>query len=271
MSLYDAGWRSMASNLSDLAAMGARPLLATVALAMPRDEPTANVLELYRGMLEVASSHGCAVAGGDLTRAPQIVVSITAIGEVRPSNVKGRGGARPGDVVALTGALGASRAGLHVGESQTAVDDRSREAALAAHRRPQPRVREGMWLAASRHVHAMMDVSDGLSTDLRRMCARSDCAAAIDHVPIAQSARVIAGARGEDPRTYALAGGEEYELLLAVSPRAFEHLRRRFAQRFGRPLFELGRFCEGSGVFARNGDREKAMASIGWDPFGNEP
>ncbi|HET9095939.1 MAG TPA: thiamine-phosphate kinase [Candidatus Baltobacteraceae bacterium] len=265
MSLQDVGWRAMASNLSDLSAMGSRPLLATVALGIPAGADASCVLELYRGMLEVASAHRCDIAGGDITRTPGWFLSITAIGEVRPAHVKGRGGARPGDVIAVTGPLGASRAGLHLADNVSMLPQTLLDQARAAHRRPQPRVREGQFLAASEHVHAMMDISDGLSTDLARMCARSGCAALVEEVPVSQSAAAMAQARGEDPQAYALAGGEDYELLAAVNARAFGYLSSRFAKRFGRPLLAVGRMREGSGLSVRKAGREEALAPTGWD------
>ncbi len=210
MPLYDAGWRAMTANISDLAAMGARPLLATVALGVPADCRACDILDLYGGMLALASEHGCAIVGGDLTRAPRLFIAITAIGEVRSSHVKTRSGARANDVIAVTGPLGASRAGLHLSQNLVA-DEALRAQAQAAHRRPQPRVAQGRWLAASEHVHAMMDLSDGLSTDLARMCAQSRCAALIEDVPVAPAAAALAQARGEDSQAYALAGGEDFE------------------------------------------------------------
>lgn len=265
MPLSDAGWRAMASNVSDLAAMGARPVLATIALGVSAETSRSDVIELYDGMLEAAAAYDCEIAGGDVTRAPSIVVSITAIGEVRPRRVKRRGGARPGDVIAVTGALGASRAGLQLALGGVPIEEKLAAQALAAHRRPQARVAEGRWLAASDRVHAMMDISDGLSTDLTRMCKESGCAAEVDDVPVAPSAAKIAQVRGEDPFDYALAGGEDYELLVAIEPRAFGYLCSRFAKRFGNPLHRVGQFREGSGAYVRKAARLEPLTPTGWD------
>ena len=267
MSLRDIGWRAMAANLSDLAASGARPVLATVAVGVPETLSPEDLAELYRGMLAVATPHGCAIAGGDTTRSSELLVSITAIGEVRPSNVKGRAGARPGDVLAVTGALGASRAGLHLADNPNMISPEPAQEALSAHRNPEPRVSEGLWLAASANVHAMMDVSDGLSTDLVRLCAASQCAAVLEEVPVARSARDMALALGEDPQAYALAGGEDFELLCAVNARAFRHLSERFRKRFGCELHAIGRVRKGSGAFVLKGGQEEPLSSTGWDPF----
>ncbi len=184
---------------------------------------------------------------------------------MRAAHAKGRGGARAGDVVAVTGPLGGSRAGLHLADNVNMLPNALRDEALRAHRRPEPRVREGQFLGASEHVHAMMDISDGLSTDLARLAARSGCAAVIENVPVAPAAEAMARVRGEDPWDYALSGGEDYELLLAVEKRAFRYLRSRFHRRFGSELIDVGRLREGSGIFQCKGGREEAIAPTGWD------
>lgn len=268
MSRYDAGWRSMAANLSDAAAMGARPVLATVALGIAPDESLERVLELYRGIADCAHAGGASIVGGDLTQAPATTIAITLVGEVRPSNLKTRSGGRSGDVVVVSGALGASRAGLYIALGHVSIDDEAvRDAALLAHRHPQARLAEARFLAASAHVHAMMDCSDGLATDLPRLADASGCAAVIERVPVADAARAAALGLGEDPAQFALAGGEEYELIVAVSRTAVRHLSERFAARFGRPLEIVGRLREGSGCSWRNGEREEPLPRSGWDHF----
>jgi len=247
-SLEDAGRRAMAASLSDIAAMGARPVLATVALGLPIENAQTDGLALYRGLIECAGANRCAIVGGDLTRAPLIAIAITIVGEVRPSNLKTRAGARPTDVIAVTGPLGGARAG----DFRTV---------------PTPRIAEGRWLAASRSVHAMMDLSDGLSTDLLRMCMRSKCGAVIERVPLSQTVVAAAQATGEEPESYALAAGEDYELLVAVSAGAFQYLAARFRKHFGRALERVGIMREDSGLYLKSGAREREIAATGWDHF----
>jgi thiamine-monophosphate kinase len=267
MTLGDAGWRAIAASASDLAAMGARPVLATIALGVPPGTNEASILDLYRGIAAAAESAGLAIAGGDLTRAPAITIAVTAVGEVRASNAKTRSGGRAGGVLAVTGELGAARAGLALARQPALLLGAPAEAALAAFRRPQARCAEGRFLAASRNVEAMMDLSDGLSTDLGRLCDASGCGALLTGVPVAEPARLLASARAEDPQRFALAGGEDYELLVAVRPRAFAHLAARFRARFGRPLHRIGTLRAGTGVaFARDG-KEEPVARTGWDHF----
>lgn len=267
MSPQDAGWRAMAANASDVAAMGARPVLATVALGVPESATEDAILDCYRGMDACARAYGIEIAGGDLTRAPAWTVAITAIGEVRASNLKLRSGARPGDVLAVTGQLGASRAGLLQLQERIALQSDVRDEALRAHRRPNARVAEGRFLAASRFVHAMMDCSDGLSTDLRRLMSASKTGARVTDVPVAAAARAAAMQLGEDPERFGLAGGEDFELLIAVSPRAFSHLAIRFQARFGRPLLRVGTVQADERVVMVKQGREEPLERSGWDHF----
>jgi len=266
MSMDEIGWRSMAANISDIAAMGARPVLATIALGIPPHD-AANVRELYRGLVACADESACAIAGGDLTRAPMLTIAVTVVGEVRPSNLKTRSGARPGDVLAVTGPLGASRAGLAVLQGRITLDEGNAAQALAAHRTPTPRVDEGRWLAASRNVHAMMDCSDGLSTDLARLCVASGVGARIESVPVAAAAAAAAERLGEDGTAFALAGGEDFELLVALDKRAFGYLSGRFAAKFGRRLERIGVVQADERLIVVKDGTEQPLLRAGWDHF----
>jgi thiamine-monophosphate kinase len=263
MALEDIGWRAMAANLSDLAAMGARPVLATVALGIPTTIDAEEILELYRGLAACASEFAAAIVGGDMSRADALTVAITVVGEVRVSNVKARAGGRAGDVLAVTGPLGAARAGLELSKKPEPIGDRLTMEALAALRHPVPRLREGRFLAASRNVRAMMDISDGLSTDVDRFAIACGCGAKIECIPVAAPARALAQAREEDPQRFALSGGEEFELLAAIRPRAFRYLAGRYKKRFGRDLVRIGVLGKGSGVTWNGAPLERS----GWDHF----
>jgi thiamine-monophosphate kinase len=263
MSREDVGWRAMAANASDLAAMGARPVLATVALGLPASTSLGDVLELYRGLAACAAGAKLAIVGGDVSRSSALTIAITVVGEVRASDVKTRAGGRPGDVVAVTGALGAARAGLELTRGRVGIREDLEAAALLAFRRPEPRLAEGRFLAASRNVNAMMDCSDGLSTDLSRLCGASHCGAVLERIPVADSARAVAEQRGEDPERFALAGGEDFELLTAIRPRAFENLAGRYRRRFGRELLRVGVLGPESGITWNGAPLERS----GWDHF----
>jgi thiamine-monophosphate kinase len=243
--------------------MGAKPVLATIALGVGPSAGDAWIADCYRGIAALAERAKCAIAGGDIVRAPAIVISITVVGEVRPSNLKTRAGMRPGDAIAVTGPLGAARAGLAVAvERPDLAGDDAAAAALRAFRTPEPRLAEGRWLGASRNVRAMMDLSDGLSTDLPRLARASGTGAVIEDVPVAAAARTIAERAGADAHRWALDGGEDFELLVAAASRAFSHLAAGFRKRFGRELLRVGQATAEPGVRFTDGS---PVASAGWD------
>ncbi len=267
MGFEDIGWRVTAANLSDLASMGARPVLATVALGIPSDVDVECLARLYRGISACARSAKLDIVGGDLSRAPVLTVAMSAVGEVRASNCRTRSGGRAGNAVAVTGPLGASRAGLDAARGKVTLQGSDRDEALQAHRRPQARLREGRWLAASANVRAMMDCSDGLSTDLARLAESSGVGVLIEDVPVAESARAAALQLREDARDYALAGGEDFELIVACERRAFAHLASRFEKHFKRPLYRVGSLRSEPGLVLADKGVERAIAPTGWDHF----
>jgi thiamine-monophosphate kinase len=258
------GHRALAANLSDLAAMGARPVLATIVLGLPPDLEPGWPADCYDGIAALATRTRCAIAGGDITSAPAVLLSITAVGEVRASNLKTRAGARPGDVLAVTGALGASRAGrqLVLERPDSGGTEPVFEAARSAFLRPEPRLREGKWLAGSGHVRAMIDTSDGLSTDLGRLCAASGAGAILEAIPVHPAATAVAALTGDDPEGWALNGGEDFELLAAIDRHAFAHLADRFLKHTGRPLLRVGRVVAEAGIRRLDGT---PVEPAGWD------
>jgi len=268
MAARTIGHRAMAANLSDIAAMGARPVLATIALGVAAGTDEAWILECYRGMTALGSRHGARIVGGDIVRAPALTLALTLVGEVSPSRLKRRDAGRPGDVVAVTGPLGASRAGLELmRRPELVVEAAARAAAAQAFETPEPRLREGRFLAASANVRAMLDSSDGLSTDLGRLARASGCGAAIDQVPVHSAAAAVAMAAGASAQDYALDGGEDFELVVAVARRAFPHLARRFAASFGRPLLSVGRLEAEPGLRLALPSDSRELAAAGWDHF----
>ena len=229
-SALDLGWKAIAVNLSDLAAMGAEPVCALVGLGLPPDLRPETLDELFAGFDACAAAYGAQVVGGDMSRAPVLTLSVTVLG--RAEHPARRDGARPGDVVCVTGPLGGSRAGLALLEGlDVALPERS--VLVERHVRPVPLVAEGRILA--RVSHAMMDLSDGLATDARRLANASGVAVRIDldRVPVQAGAERIAEAVGRPPGWFAAAGGEDYELVCALPREAFETAESR-ALRGGR-------------------------------------
>ena len=256
----DVGWKALAVNVSDIASKGGRSRWALVALACPASTTVEEVDAFYGGLLALAREHGVAVVGGDTSSSPHgWFVNVSLLGEA--SRVVLRSTARPGDVVAVTGTLGRSAAGLAALE-HTDASGRIEAAALAdttaAHLRPRPRVAEGRWLGGEPGVTAMMDLSDGLATDLRRLCAESRVGATVrlETVPIAASTRRVAADLTQDASVWATSGGEDYELLLAADPHRFPALARGLAEATGTSLTAVGtieadhgvRFVDASGT-----------------------
>lgn len=245
----DIGWKALAVNLSDIAAMGGIPRWALVALAVPADTDVEAVDAFYSGMAEAAAPHGVSVVGGDTSAAPGgWMVNVTLLG-IHPGQPRLRTHARAGDAVAVTGGLGAAAAGLHALELGL---DRARDAGVAgaplaeitrAHLRPRARVGEGRWLGQAPGVHAMMDCSDGLATDLGHICRESRVSARVrlEQIPVAAAAREAARALGGDAREWAVRGGEDYELLLTCDPAAVDQLIAGLAAATGTPLTVIGR------------------------------
>jgi thiamine-monophosphate kinase len=237
------GHKALAVNLSDLAAMGSRPEAAVVAVSLPRHGGDTLARGLQEGIAALASRHGVALAGGDTNAWDgPLVVSVTAIGSVPPGAAWRRDGARPGDLIVVTGSCGGSLLGRHL-----AVE---------------PRVREALWIAERFAVHAAIDVSDGLSLDLSRMMRASNTAALLDlgAIPIHSDAVRMAAVPGDGrtPLDHALADGEDFELLLALPAEAARTLAAEAPAALGTPVTVIGEVVEGEGLFSRTaaGQRE---------------
>lgn len=253
----ELGHKSLAVNLSDLAAMGARPRFYLVALALPAGSSLQWVEDFYGGMARLAQKHSAILVGGDLSRSPSgLQITVTAVGESRNRRLVRRSGGRPGDFLYVTGVLGKSAAGLNLLERGIHQGrDRGERAALKAHRTPEPRCAAGEWLAASGLARCMMDISDGLSVDLPRLCAASRCGAEIDSraLPLFEGAC----AWGADPLELGLHGGEDFELLFAVRPAEASRLESIYPCGLPR-IRRIGRLTGTGAVMIRHPGRPPA-------------
>jgi len=267
----DIGWKSLAVNISDIASMGGRPRWALVALACPAGTTPEEIDAFYEGAHAIGREHGTAVVGGDTSSSPRgWFVNVTLLGETTRPIL--RSTARPGDVVAVTATLGRSAAGLAILERDAAprdVDPDTLAEMTAAHLRPRPRVAEGRWLGEAEGVTGMMDLSDGLATDLGRLCAESKAGATVkvDAVPIADGTRRVAIALGRDAVAWATGGGEDYELLVTCAADAFSRLASGLARATGTTLTAVGTIERSAGVRFVDGHGRAVEVARGFEHF----
>jgi len=263
----DIGWKALAVNLSDIAAMGGTPRLALLSLALPVTVEAHEIDSLLDGFFALAGEQDVRVtlAGGNITRSPgPLMVDVTVTGFARPRHVLTRGGARPGDDIYVTGAIGAASAGLSWlraarARGSQAPDDEAMAACAARHRRPEPRVRVGALLGRNRAATACMDLSDGLADGVRQIAEASGTGARIDAaaLPIPAAALDFFARDGVDPIRSAMSGGDDYELLFTVPRRFRGRLATVVRQSRGVPITRIGEITREPGVFLlRDGMRE---------------
>jgi thiamine-monophosphate kinase len=261
---HSVGHRALAVNLSDMAAMGAMPAWATLALTMPSAD-AAWLQRFSDGLLDLAREHGVTLVGGDTTRGP-LTVSVQILGSVPQGAALRRCGAKPGDVLAVSGTLGDSGAGLKFATSAPrGVDRAAVDALIRRFDYPTPRVQLGL---AARHVaSAAMDISDGLVGDLPKLAAASGLHAHVQVERLPLSAALCAAASETQAREWALAAGDDYELLFAVSPAMYPKLEAA-ARRLNLTLSIIGELSSGSGVSWSMQGAAYTPASSGYDHFG---
>jgi len=253
-SFADVGYKALAVNVSDIAAMGATPRLALLSLILPGRMPASGVDALLDGFAEMASSAKVAVAGGNTTRSPAdgsghgpLIVDVALIGSAKPRRVLTRSGGRPGDVLFVTGTIGAAAAGLDwLSAAQRGArpdpDDATLGECVARHRRPAPRLRLGAIAGQTRAASACMDLSDGLADAVTQVAGQSGTGAVIDAaaLPIHPGAARWFSSRGRDAVDASLAGGDDYELLFAVPARFAGRFRNVIRHGEGVPVTRIG-------------------------------
>jgi thiamine-monophosphate kinase len=264
-SLFDVGYKSLAVNISDVAAMGATPSLALLSLMLPDATTEEDVDRLIDGLVALASPFRITIAGGNITRSPgPLIVDITLTGSVRPRRVLTRGGARPGDGLYVTGTVGAAAAGLGwLRDCAASPESRPEDPGLAEcvirYKRPEPRLRIGALLGRTRTATACMDLSDGLGDAVRQLSEMSRAGAKIDAdlLPVPPAAATWFATKSPDPIRAAVAGGDDYELLFTVPPRRKRALKAVVSQAKGVSVTCIGQIVKGEGaVLVRQGRAE---------------
>jgi thiamine-monophosphate kinase len=257
----DIGHRALAVNLSDLAAMGAKPVWALLSLVLPDDLQVVDVEAMVGASAALGQQFGCEVIGGNLTRSPgPLVVDVTAVGEVRPRRVLARSGGRPGDELWVSGSIGSAAAGLEMLGSGQADVTAGPGNCIARFLRPEPRVQLGLAVAQAKAVRAAIDLSDGLADGAHQLAGASGCGVEIEanRLPIEPAARAWWESAGHDAVLRAMSGGDDYELLFAV-PRTWGGRLRHARSRVAEPsLTRIGVLTKdpGARVLLRSGARE---------------
>lgn len=262
----EVGHRALAGALSDIAAMGADPGEAYLALGIPADFGEERALELVRSAAALAASTGTVIAGGDVVGSPDVMVSVTAVGWAdSPDELVGRDGARPGDIVGVTGSLGASGAALAVREGR-AARSAAAERALEHCAGLTPRLPEGRAIARA-GVHAMVDLSDGVATDAGHMGRAGGVLLEIElsQLPLAPGVAEVAAELGVPPYQLAAAGGEDYELCFCAAPGARTAIEHALAAAGHGGVTWIGRVREGGPGVLLADERGDAVQLAGWE------
>ena len=268
---YSIGWKAAAVNLSDMAAMGADPTFTFVSLALTTDDTVESVERLYDGLSDCLKRYGARLAGGDTNVSPAgLAINITQLGTVPTGKALTRSGAKPGDILLVTGTLGDSAAGLALLQAHGPVkaEKLSRDL-LAAHRRPQPRIVAARAARETGLIHAAMDISDGVGGDVSKICAASGVGAriAVSALPISPALLAAGGFLEQSALKFALAGGEDFELLLAAAPGNVDAVCAAVAAT-GTLLTPIGAVLRSGLHFtAPDGSGDLARVSQGWDHF----
>lgn len=272
ISPYDLGRRALAINLSDIAAMGGTPRFALVSLVLPNHTQVDWIETVYRGLRAEADRYGVTVVGGNMARAPaHIVIDICVLGRVKKEHLLLRSGARPGDTVLVTGQLGDAAAGLRLVQDRLDVSEEQRDRLLSRLFTPTPRLPEAAVITRAGHATAMLDVSDGLSSDVGHICERSGVGVRIwaERVPISEAVQHVAEQIGEYAWDLALAGGEDFELCFTAPANAVDALVQAMEAGTGTPVTVVGEILpadEGRRL-VRPDSEEVPLESAGWQHF----
>jgi len=258
------GWKSLARAASDVAAMGGTPRCFLLSLALP-EELTGRWLDDFLGGLRRASRKlRCVMAGGDTTRQKRILINVTVVGEVRRGAALLRSGARPGDIIYVSGRLGEAEHGLARLRSAKGKISAT-DPVLRKHLYPEPRIALGQWLAEHRLATSAMDLSDGLSTDLGRLCASSKLGAKIEEARLAEAAVEHPSVPAWNKLALAMNGGDDYDLLFTVAPARARKIPSKYR---GVKLTAIGEITRGKSLkLAKPNGSTIAIKPGGWDPF----
>lgn len=248
ISPFDLGFKSLAVNLSDIAAMGAKAKYVFLTLALPQQTEVQWLEDFLAGLKVLLTQTNVTLLGGDTVRTPyRIMISITALGEAEPAKIKYRHTGKQDDIICVTGALGDSAAGLQCVLKNLEINPDT-QALIDRHYRPEPHLNEGHFLAASKAVTAMMDLSDGLNSDLKKLMTASKVGAEVhlEKFPLSRELKTVASKNNWNATDMAAIGGEDYCLLVCVEAKDFSLLQEQYQSTFKKPLYPIGHLTDSS-------------------------
>ena len=270
---YRLGKKCLAVNLSDIGAMGGIPRFAFLNLGLPRPVPRGFLAPFIKGLKEAAEKFSVALAGGDTHQSPRgISIGLTVIGEAA-GNPAYRSGAQVGDRLYVSGCLGQSAAGFRLltkfQKQPAPISQRHLRELIKAHQDPEPQVALGHFLVRQRLVRAMIDLSDGLASDLRHICRASGVGALLDadQIPLSPALRSAAKPLKTSPLQLALTGGEDYHLLFSVPNGLAKRMEARVMKQFRRPAYPIGEIISGQKIFIKSSNTVRILKETGFDHF----
>jgi len=268
---FNLGYKSLAVNLSDIAAMGGTAREAFVSIAIPEDCPIDFLEDVYRGIKDLALEFNVNILGGDTTLSiVDLIINISVTGSVPKEELLLRNAAQPGDIIFSTGFLGDSRAGLHLILNNIPVDSKELKELFNSHILPRPFLNEGRFLAAQTGVHAAIDVSDGLSSDIGHIAKESNAGVRLftEKIPVSENLIYFCNQFDFNPAEFALAGGEDYTLLCTVSSDHADDVAQKYLKTFNNPLYTIGKITDpGKMEIIDSSGRAKGFKPEGWDHF----
>jgi thiamine-monophosphate kinase len=271
---FNLGYKALSVNLSDIAAMGGMAREAFISIGVPENCSVDFLEDLYNGMKRLAAEFGLNLLGGDTTRSKtDLIINISVLGSAFEKEILYRDTAQPGDIICSTGFLGDSRAGLHLITNDMESDSNEFKALRDAHIIPKPYLWEGRFLARQGGVHAMIDVSDGLSSDIAHIAEQSNVGIRLysEKIPVSDHLEKFCARFDFDPVEYALAGGEDYTLLCTISPDKVDHIAANYLKRFRNPLYQIGEITDsGKMELVLWNSQIRSFTPSGWDHFKTE-
>jgi thiamine-monophosphate kinase len=263
MTVQEAARKAVIATVSDFAAKGIKPQALMVSIGLPAPAKKTTVQHISRGLRQAAREYHCKIIGGDTNQAEDLIIDIAAVGFANPKTIVRRDGARPGDIVCVTGPFGKTSAGLRILMSREKKDLAKYPSLVEAILRPKARLTEGILLAKSREATSSTDSSDGLAWSLHQIAQSSRVGVNLHAIPIAAEAERFAGEHRLSALELALYGGEEYELVMTIKPRRFHDLKRRVPSLRRIGIVEKERF----GVSAQIEGKQVMVEARGWEHF----